>query len=235
MKGASMMDHTIKQCIDEVRKAGLVVARTKFSASYLKSYNFQARTIVDVGVYAGTEPLYSAFPDCQFVLVDPLPGCEEQTRKVFPSLNMDFFACAAGAASGVSEFLIHTDVKWFSGFIPRMDDKAGSKGLPVKIERLDNILSAQKYARPFGVKIDVEGFELQVLDGLGELTSEVEFFIIESQIKCIFEKNDRFSDLVIKMRESGFELADILNILGQQPVALDCLFLRRDDVRFRSE
>ena len=227
-----MADHTIQQCIEVARKAGLVVAPKKFSTQYLKKYNFQAKTIVDVGVFAGTEPLYRLFPDCHFVLVDPVPGCEEQTRKVWPSLYMDFFPCAAGAASGEAEFLIHDDYRWFSGFFPRMDDKAGAKSLQVKVERLDSILSAQKYARPFGVKIDVEGFELQVLEGLGALASDVEFFIIESQIKRVFEKTDYFSDLIIKMKDIGFELADILNIFHGQPVAFDCLFLKKGDLRF---
>ena len=80
----------------------------------------------------------------------------------------------------------------------------------------------------------LEGFELQALDGLGELASDVEFFIIESHLKCVFGTKDRFSDLVIKMKEMGFELADLLNVLGHQPVAQDCLFLPKDDVRFRS-
>jgi FkbM family methyltransferase len=201
---------------------------------YLKRYNFQAKTIVDVGVHAGTEPLYGAFPDRQFVLVEPLPGSEELTRKRFPSLNIDFFACAAGAATGESEFLIRPDIKWFSGLIPRADNRGGIEAVRVKVERLDRILSDHKYARPFGVKIDVEGFELQVLHGLGELASDVEFFIVESSIKHEYEKEDRFSDLVIKMKEMGFELADILNVLGHPPAVHDCLFLPRDDARFEA-
>jgi FkbM family methyltransferase len=222
----------IKHCAETLRRAGYVVAQHKFSAPYLMKYGFQAKTIVDVGVNAGSAPLYRAFRDRQFVLVEPLPHSEQKVRKVYPWLNIvDFFACAAGSERGEIEFITRRGKPWFSGPFARADDGEAEKTL-VQVERLDDLLSRRAHEKPFGVKIDVEGFELPVIDGLGALTSEVEFFIIETSLKRVFQKDDRFSDLVAKMKGIGFELADILNILGHQPAGLDCLFLPSDDSRF---
>jgi hypothetical protein len=48
------------------------------------------------------------------------------------------------------------------------------------------------------------------------------------------QTKDRFSDLMIQMKEMGFELADVMNVIGQQPVAYDCVFLQKDDTRLRA-
>lgn len=227
-----MTEHSLEDCAAAVRKTGVRIVPNKFSASYLRRYNFQAKTIVDVGVCGGTDGLYRAFANRHFVLVEPLPEFETQVRKRYPALKADFFNCAAGAVDGEAEFLIHNKWNWFSGFYSRAGDQSGSTAVPVKVERLDKILSSKDYGRPFGVKIDVEGFELQVLEGLGTFAAEVEFFIIESHLRGVFAKRDRFSDLVVKMKSFGFELADILTATGFRPIHQDCLFLPKDDPRF---
>jgi hypothetical protein len=51
-----------------------------FESEYLRSLGFDVRTVIDVGVGRGTKPLYEAFNDCLFVLVDPRPEAESMLR-----------------------------------------------------------------------------------------------------------------------------------------------------------
>lgn len=47
-----------------------------FNPSYLARI-CQPKTVFDVGIGYGTYPLYEAFPNAKFVLVEPLPVCED--------------------------------------------------------------------------------------------------------------------------------------------------------------
>jgi FkbM family methyltransferase len=223
----------IQQHLAAVRKAGFVAFRQKYSAHYLRHFRFAANTIIDVGVHSGTPALYRAFRAKKFVLVEPLPDSEEKCRSTFRWLNFDFYKCAAGAQDGETTFFVRLEKSWFSGSIPRKDDDAAAvSSITVPVRRLDAIIGSGKYKPPYGLKIDVEGFEVDVLRGSAGILPETEFVLVESTIKSKFDKQDRFSDLVAFLKKHGFELLDILNPTGRVNVYFDCLFVKAADHRF---
>jgi hypothetical protein len=62
------------------KQFGLRRAGGLFESEYLRSLGFDVRTVIDVGVDRGTKPLYDAFNDCLFVLVDPRHEAEAMLR-----------------------------------------------------------------------------------------------------------------------------------------------------------
>lgn len=54
-----------------VKQLGFRCAGGLFEAEYLRSLNFDVKTVTDIGVDRGTKPLYGAFDSCFFLLVDP--------------------------------------------------------------------------------------------------------------------------------------------------------------------
>ncbi|MEJ6390306.1 hypothetical protein [Gymnodinialimonas ulvae] len=46
--------------------------------------------IIDVGVANGTPWLYDAFPQTEFILIDPMDECEDQVASRFPNLRFLF-------------------------------------------------------------------------------------------------------------------------------------------------
>ncbi len=212
------------------KEHGMIIFREKFSSYYLRSLKLDAKTIVDVGTNNGTEPLYSAFPDAKFVLIDPLQEELNECRKKYPNLNADFHCLAVGAKTGTLT-IIKTSVSGHSSAMSRNSDENG-KQISVEMRRLDELLSAHEYQRPYGIKIDTEGYELEVLHGLTHSLSDVEFIIAEVSIKKIFKDGYKFSDIIDFMSKNNFQLFDILNAAGHQPNHFDCLFLPANHILF---
>jgi FkbM family methyltransferase len=204
----------------------VVVFRDKFSRFFLHSLGLEPRTVVDVGVNYGTPDLYASFPKAKFLLLDPHPVNFQACMRLFPNLSYDFMQCAAGSAPGKTSFSV-APVSGHSSMMSRSDYSSatavGEK--QVEVVRLDHVLVERGYPAPYGIKVDTEGFELEVLKGAEGVLPNVEFIIAELSIKRIFKDGYRFSEVIEYLGAQGFELFDVLNARGWAPNYLDCLFL----------
>lgn len=119
---------------------------------------------VDVGANRGlvlTEMLARA-PHGRHVAFEPLPELAGELRAAFP--RVEVHQAALSDRPGTREFVRVVDDLGWSGFRERPVPDAGvTERIEVKVERLDDALPAG--ARPALVKIDVEGAELEVLEG----------------------------------------------------------------------
>src|SRR3546814_19189986 len=77
----------------------------------------------------------------------------------------------------------------------------------VEVRTVDDI--AAEHLGSIGLKIDTEGFEPEVLKGSVETLKRCEFVLAEVSVKKRYENGYRFRDIVLFMRENGFEIIDI--------------------------
>ena len=205
----------------------------KFTARYLRHFQFAARTIFDVGVYRGTPALYKLFAGRRLVLIDPLPEAQENVRALSPGLAFDFITAALGAAEASAELKIAKNRA--KSAIPERTPLTAeeiAERRRVWVTTLDRIVAAEAYPEPFGLKLDTEGYELEILRGAEEALRKTEFIITEVSIKKRFVGGYRFSELIAFLGQRGFELIDILNFHGGTARYYDCLFLRHDHPMF---
>ncbi len=187
--------------------------------------------IIDVGVFRGTPWLYETFADLPFVLVDPQEGAEEMLAakpKDFVFLNK-----AAGRAPG----RLALNEK---GAMSSLLERTALTSVPVRrryevdVVTLDSIVSRHlPQARRIGLKIDTEGFELEVLAGLEEHAGRLDFVVCEASVLNRFENSCNFSELVTELWKKGLRFYNVLN--PSRPAAprfYDCLFLPKDDAAF---
>ncbi len=209
--------------------AGEGVLPRKFTARYLRRFRFLAQTLFDVGVGAGTPELYTLFAGRKLVLIDPLAEVEENLRKRRPGLAFDFIAAALGSEEGRAVLNI-TEVASKTG-IPERTPLTAEKIIErrrVPVTTLDRIVAESAFPEPFGLKLDTEGFELEILRGAERALQKTEFIIAEVSLKKRFLGGYRFSEVVALLGSRGFELIDILNFRGGVARFYDCLFLRYD-------
>jgi hypothetical protein len=102
----------------------------------------------------------------------------------------------------------------------------------VPIVTLDELLARNAYPAPYGIKIDTEGFELEVLKGAARSLANIEFIIAEVSVKKRFTNSYRFSDIAAFLGGHGFELIDILNFRPRPQRFFDCLFVRYEHPAF---
>ena len=97
----------------------------------------------------------------------------------------------------------------------------------IKIYTLDTVVNNQGLANlsSIGLKIDVEGAELDVLKGSLQTLLKCKFVILEVSIKKLYKGGYSFAEIIAFMDEQGFAILDILNPTGRTPSFFDCLFV----------
>lgn len=228
--------NVIKKIINVIKNGGFDVSPKKFHHSYLKRYKFTAKTIFDIGVCKGTPELYKSFPDSKIVLLDPLEETKVYYENFTKQFNMDFIQCAVSSKKGQTCIKIPKNKLALTSILERTEltnPKVEIETRNIKVETLDNIIQEQKYISPYGVKIDTEGYELEVIKGMCNSMKDVEFIIAEVSIKKRFIDSYDFSEVISFLAKFDFELLDILNNPSQSPRFFDCLFVKKDSFRFR--
>jgi FkbM family methyltransferase len=201
----------------------------KKSFDLLKANGFAPRTLFDIGVATGTTGFYQTFEDVKYVLVDPLAESEPFMRDIcqrFPGAIYEL--AAAGAAPGEASFGVEPGLSG-SSFFRKDGDKR-----TVPMITLDDLVEKHALEAPFLVKLDVQGYELEVLRGFERHIAKAEVIVSETGFWSDRKKSGPapFHELVAFMAARDFMLYDIAG-LARRPrdgalAEADLVFVRRD-------
>jgi FkbM family methyltransferase len=213
------------QCVSAVSSDGAAL-RSRASllkANYLSGLNFSARAVIDVGAWTGIGKLYAAFPDLPSVLVDPqrdVPELLESRPK-----DCTFVNKALGNRPGFGMLRV-SGAK--SSFLEQtsLTSDGSTETYAIEIITMDQLIEEVHLTGPFGVKLDTEGYEIEIINGLDRHASQVEFVICEARIREGLQSGSQFSDLVASMRDKGFLFYNFLSGHHRHPVFYEVLFLR---------
>lgn len=182
--------------------------------------------ILDVGVADGTPDLYASFPDAYLDLFEPY-GVHRDVleREVLASRPGRLHAVALGAAEGTARLYLTGrtgSTLLGSGWKP-----AGSvETVDVPVRRLDGVIAAADVRTPCLLKIDTEGFKLDVLRGAERLLPAVHTVVAEVH----FDKPQAYEpwQIVEFLGGFGFRLVDMLDhhVRGGYVVCADFVFER---------
>lgn len=198
---------------------GWHTGRTYWQPDYLKRLNFHPKTIVDVGVGYGTPHLYEAFPEAHLLLIEPVAEFQPAVTRILSKRQGTHVSTAIGAQPGIANLhVIPTDPQNSSLFErgPLEQDGAPRSTRPIPIQTLDQVLGDHPCPRPYGVKIDTEGAELEVIEGATETLRHTEFVIAEVAVPPRFDGGYDFAQYIAAMDRHGFAVCDILDI-GRSP------------------
>lgn len=162
-------------------------------------------TIIDIGIGPnGTPALYENFPDARYIFIDPLEECKQAVENLLKVDNV-FVAVAVGSTNTTSEINIARKPSRSSFF--KRTHSYKSRGVDkrlVPVRRLDDILSGYNLPIPYGVKIDTEGYEMEVIKGAAETLKKSAFVIAEFHFKDAIKYGYTLQDLILLMQKSGF-------------------------------
>ncbi|MGM0952115.1 MAG: FkbM family methyltransferase [Pseudomonadota bacterium] len=194
----------------------------------------KVRTLVDVGVAHGTPELYRAFEFDRLLLVEPINQYKDDISKILNEHNAIYEPVALSCEQGESVInvnknrLVRSSIHERTPLTKTNDSHVKQR---IKIETLDNLIQKHNLAQPFGIKIDTEGHELNVLLGAVGTLKNTAFVIVETSVQKRFEDSYSFEDLVCFMKGQGFSVANILSSDhdGQGLVRYaDLLFMREE-------
>jgi len=90
---------------------------------------------------------------------------------------------------------------------------AGEAGqIVVNRARLDEVLTPQALARPSLLKIDVQGYELEVLRGSEHILHLIDEILVECSFAELYAGQPLADGVVCYLRPRGFELAGVFSV-----------------------
>jgi FkbM family methyltransferase len=177
-----------------------------------------ASWVVDVGANHGdfAQAASTVFPNAKVLLIEPLPTLQAELKRRCLEYQPRWFleSCAAGARAGTGELVMDAkddaigSLFGFSDEYLRVNPSVATAAtIACSIKPLDQILTERKIDHVGLVKIDVEGFEFEVLDGLQKLLPVVRSIIVEvSLVRHAKTDFDPVANMTNRLTKSGFEI-----------------------------
>lgn len=170
------------------------------------------KTIVDVGANVGQFALLSRIvqPDARVISFEPISSTASTFRDVIGNDDMvTLYETALGQTTGMA--CIHVTARADSSSLLKpqqiMEVFPGTHEVGVqtiKVSRLDEVLRLDAIERPALLKLDVQGFEGQVLKGGATLLPSFDWVYCEISFIELYEGQPLANELIAWLGEHGF-------------------------------
>ena len=169
------------------------------------------KTVLDVGAHVGnfTKDLLSYIPDCQVVMVEPNPNCEQYLKLIGKKYDMVALSSYNGIAElhveninpiGTGASLYKENTQWYK-------EGAYNKVIvPTKTLSKCNYFDGDIDL----IKLDAQGSELDIIKGGEDIIKNAKFVLIEVSLLEYNEGAPLMDAVVDKMVELGFCIVDIV-------------------------
>jgi FkbM family methyltransferase len=209
----------------------------RLNQPWLQERNFG--TILDIGANVGRFSLTAnaVFPYAAIEAFEPLPSCFDAAAKALkPYANARVHNVALGDEDGEIEMFAN-NFSPSSSILPMADTHKEAfpftehgKMVPIKVQRLDDIAPKLNLADSLFVKIDVQGFERQVLAGGRETIRKAGVVLLELSFEELYEGQPLFEELLDTMRALGFTFRGTMAQMGHpkdgRTLDADCFFVK---------
>jgi FkbM family methyltransferase len=212
-----------------VRKAQQILAQTGFELRRVRhGYNMLSavpggapKAILDIGANSGqfARKVRSVLPDCVIHSFEPLSGPFAELKS-WAGRSSDIHCHNIALGDQAGKALIHT-----GSYTPASSLMSAAKKLKrsmphvvpdceqeIEVATLDDWFERQDIPRPFVVKMDVQGYEMKVIAGGKNAIAQAAAVLTELSFLELYEGQPLAIDLLLALRECGFEMADIYDV-----------------------
>jgi FkbM family methyltransferase len=202
----------------------------------LTEIGFVPRTIYDIGAASGewARLAHWFWPTAAIIGFEPNAGRVpdlERTASEIPKFR--YYRAFLGPAAGQIRYTDHDDQ---TSLLSRDRDGGGSVTAPMIV--LDELMAQGEIPAPEFMKLDVQGFELEVLKGGAHALRTCRGVLMEATLIPFFDGMPPVADVMRFMGDHGFALYDVMGFFRRGSddalIQMDLLFLTRDDALRRS-
>lgn len=207
---------------------------------WLRSYNF--KTILDIGANEGqfASKILTIFPEAEIHCFEPLHSVFEQLQLNFKNISnvvvynfglgasteeKNIFRNEYSASSSVLEMLdLHKE---------NFDFAVAVEPEKISIKKLDEVFITE-IPKPLLIKIDVQGYEMYVLEGGKSAIPQAEVIIIETSFYPFYDNQPLFDDIYQYFTQWGYRYVGNIEQLeapkDQKILQADAIFVKGTDV-----
>ena len=184
--------------------------------------SLRARTVVDVGAHRGQFSLLAleVFPQAAVLAFEPLSAARKQLARLMQGEpRFRLYPMALGREAERRPLLIAARGDCSSLRAPcgpqiELEPRSRSIGSEVvPIVRLDEVLRADQLRAPTLLKIDVQGHELEVLEGVLGLLPHFEAIYVEASFRELYDGQALAGDVISWLARRSFALNGVYNLL----------------------
>ena len=190
-------------------------------------------TLIDIGVgKEGTPDFYKRFNKSKLILIDPLEEAYNFALENLKNRNTSFYKFAVGSKNENKQINLEDDTDR-STFLKVTDINRESENINmrnVEIKTLDEIISNESNLGKIGIKIDTEGYELNVIKVAQNTLKNTKFVIAEVRHNHkSFTEQFSLHEFIEIMNKNDFILTMILTA---KPLIADLCFQPKSCLKF---
>ena len=195
-----------------ILKAKLGFPSQKKSFKNIADLGFSPKFCLDIGAFEGywTREFKQIFPDCSVMMFEGQQLKEKaltETKNLYK--NVDYTIALLGANEYVVTFNIYETA---SSILPEHHN-TNAISETRNLSTLDKILEKSCYEKPDFIKIDTQGYELEILKGGVKTIAYAEFVLLEVSFLDIYIDCPLVIDIINFMKEQGFVVYDICSLM----------------------
>ena len=192
---------------------------------------FQPRFTVDVGAYHGdwAKLCRAAFPETRILMVEAQPAMAAQLQSVAGTMGGDVTVATALLGPQDGQQVAFQEMETGSSVFPESSGKARQERTMIT-RRLDSVLEEQGTSPVDFLKLDVQGYELEVLKGAPLALAQAQVVLMEVSLLPVNVGAPPFEEFIAFMDGAGFTTYDVCGqgrrrdgVLWQ----LDLMFLKK--------
>ena len=178
----------------------------------------------------------------KFILFEPNPEILEEFRKrteQFNNIHVQPVACGEEEKkaieyidehkSAASSLLNNTEI-----LQEEFKFLGNSHGVPVRVVKLEDWVSQHQLSIPSLIKIDVQGYEGEVIAGGKQIIKKAKYIWVELNFKPLYESGSLFSSVYKILSNLGFELVDCVDLIRSKKddslLYMDGIFRKRENL-----
>lgn len=219
----------IKQRIKRELVDYFKVPDIEWSLKNMRRLGFRPLAAVDVGAYMGEWSVLARkiFPEMSLLMVEAQEGSRPDLEAVKRRLGagVDYHIALLGAKNG--ENVVFNEISEAPTASSVLTDWGNSSTRKVSCatQTLDTILAQAGIPEPELMKLDVQGYELEVLKGAPNFLKHAQAILLEVSLIDLYQKNPLLHDVVAFMLANNFVAYDICTIMRRP---LDLALIQAD-------
>lgn len=223
-----------------LRSKGVVVS-TLINLDKPWLHRLQIDTCIDIGANVGrfSKTMQYLVPGCKIYAFEPLPECFKELTGMMKDYK-HFEAFNYGLGSTVESRQIFSNSHNPSSSFLNLGDEH-TKAFPfaqeaqsssVEVKTLDSVFDSAIADRNIFVKIDVQGFEKQVVEGGVETLKKSSVIFVELSFLELYKNQAVFDEMYNSIVDLGFTFFGHVGVMNSPHTGLaldaDCVFIRND-------